>query len=255
MSDALTLLQGSDEVDLLVHEGVVFVIHMKNGENRFNPTSVTRLNALLDRVETEQAKNDREGRGGALVFVGKGKFFSNGLDLNWVMSGEGKIEDLVWHFQKLCARLYSFPLPTVAAVNGHMYAGGMMFALSCDFRFMREDKGFACMPEIDLRMLLTPGMNAIVVSKITDPRVLRDVVLLGKKFNPHECLQAGLVDAVCNDASLLSHSISFALSNLVPKVAASGRTFSNLRQSLFPHAITNLLHFDSIRETALRSSL
>eukprot|EP01096_Ripella_sp_DP13-Kostka_P014050 TRINITY_DN622_c0_g1_i1.p1 TRINITY_DN622_c0_g1~~TRINITY_DN622_c0_g1_i1.p1 ORF type:complete len:263 (-),score=99.33 TRINITY_DN622_c0_g1_i1:98-865(-) len=255
MAASRVLVQESAEADLWVYEGSVFVIHMKNGENRFNPTFVSRLHELLDRVEAEQAKNDREGKGGALVFVGEGKFFSNGLDLNYVMSGEGKIEDIVWIFQKVCARLYSFPIPTVAAVNGHMYAGGMMFALSCDYRFMREDRGFACMPEIDLKMVLTPGMNAIVQSKISDQRVLRDVVLLGKKYNARESLQAGIVDVISDEQSLLPKAISFALTNLVPKVASSGRTYANLRQSLYPQAVAHLLHQESVPETVLRSML
>lgn len=46
----------------------------------------------------------------------------------------------------------------MAAVNGHGFAGGCMFAFACDYRVMREDRGFLCLPEVDLGFDLMEGM-------------------------------------------------------------------------------------------------
>jgi enoyl-CoA hydratase/carnithine racemase len=59
-------------------------------------------------------------------------------------------------------RLLCFPVPTIAAINGHAFAGGFMLAFAHDYRIMRTDRGFLCLPEIDLGMGLLPGMNAII---------------------------------------------------------------------------------------------
>ena len=56
-----------------------------------------------------------------------------------------------------------FPVPTIAALNGHAFAAGMMLALAHDYRVMRDDRGFLCLPEVDLHMPFAPGMNSIIV--------------------------------------------------------------------------------------------
>ena len=45
-------------------------------------------------------------------------------------------------------RLLTFPLVTIAAINGHAFAGGMMLALACDFRIMTSGKGMLSMNEV-----------------------------------------------------------------------------------------------------------
>lgn len=71
----------------------------------------------------------------------------------------------------------AFPVPTVAAINGHAYAAGrswhggtmnlifllgMMLALGHDIRIMREDRGYLCLPEVDIHLPFSPGMAAAI---------------------------------------------------------------------------------------------
>jgi enoyl-CoA hydratase/carnithine racemase len=56
----------------------VFVLRMVADENRFNPTMLQAFRDALDEVEAED--------GTAAVLTGEGKFFSNGLDLDWMMA-------------------------------------------------------------------------------------------------------------------------------------------------------------------------
>lgn len=62
----------------------------------------------------------------------------------------------VWHIFNI--------FRTISFLAGHCYAGGMLFALAHDYRVMREDRGFLCLPEIDLGFPLAPGMYAIFFS-------------------------------------------------------------------------------------------
>src|SRR5512144_1551091 len=150
---------GSFMIDLTRH-GPVFVLRMLSGENRFNRPFLDAMVAALDEVE---------GAGGpaALVTSGADKFYSNGLDLAWI-TGDGQREGAAFiaDFLRFLGRVLAFPLPTVAAINGHAFAGGGMFALAHDYRVMRADRGFFCLPEVDLGMGLAPGMMALVQTKL-----------------------------------------------------------------------------------------
>ena len=111
----------------LKREGPVLIAQLRSGENRFNLSFLAELNAALD--EAERASEPT-----ALVITGEGRFFSNGLDLAW-MSGEGKERagEVVTGMMRVFARILASGLPTVAALNGHAFAGGAMLALACDF--------------------------------------------------------------------------------------------------------------------------
>src|SRR3954463_3515242 len=127
--------------------GSVWVLRMRDGENRFNRTSIDELHAALDEVEGTEGP-------AALVTTGEGKFFSNGLDLDWLMSGAEGTEGFIDEVHRLPGRGLGFGAVTVAAVNGHAFAGGGMLAVAHDYVVMREDRGFWCLPEVDLGLPL-----------------------------------------------------------------------------------------------------
>ena len=77
----------------------------------------------------------------ALVTTGAGKFYSNGLDLDWVL-GEGATDAaFLSDVERLLLRILDLPAITVAAVNGHAFAAGAMLATAHDVVIMREDRG------------------------------------------------------------------------------------------------------------------
>ena len=87
----------------------------------------------------------------ALVTVGTGKHYSNGFDLDFLGAlPRGDLEAFMDRVLRLLTRLLTFPVPTVAAVNGHAFGIGAMLALAHDRRVMRADRGWFCLPEIDL---------------------------------------------------------------------------------------------------------
>lgn len=214
----------------LTRDGSVFVLRLTSGENRFNPGFIAALNGALDEIE-------RSSGDAALVTTGTHeKFFSNGLDLDW-LTGEGAAQARTFlpTFFQILGRFLSFPVPTVAAINGHAFAGGGMLALAHDFRFMRADRGFFCLNEVDLGMPLSPGLAALVTNRLGG-RLLRDVVLAGKRFGGEECAAHGVVDAAVPQDELLPRALECARG-----MAGKNRgAYGALKRNIYGEAIAAL---------------
>jgi len=193
----------------LGRDGAVFILTMQAGENRFNPAFITAMNQALDQVE---------GSSGSAALVttgGEEKFYSNGLDLGWLM-GEGKNEwkAFIPEVLKFLGRLMAFPVPTVAAMNGHAFAAGAMMALAHDYRVMRADRGFFCLPEVDIKIPLAPGMNSLIKCRLS-PAVFRDAVLTGKRIGGSEAKGLAIVDEAVPLDQVLPKAVEIA-AGLVP---------------------------------------
>lgn len=171
----------------------VFVLDLGTDENRFHPDWIASVNAALDTVEkTEGAR--------ALVTAATGKFYSNGLDLDWLFAHADQHQDYVVSVHELLARLLSLPVVTVAALQGHTFAAGAMFSLAHDFRVMRADRGYWCLPEADINIPFTPGMSALIQARLT-PRTAHEAMVSARRFGGHEAAAAGIADrAVDEDA-------------------------------------------------------
>lgn len=210
----------------------VALITLTAGDNRFNPTSITAWNAALDEVEADDTV-------AALVTTGTDKFYSNGLDLDWMGSlpddERAQSGQMITDTIRLLGRLLSFPMYTVAAVNGHAFAGGAMLTLAHDARVMRTDRGFWCLPEVDLNMPLAPGMAAIIQARL-DHQVAHEAVLTGRRYAADEALVKGVVDAVAPETEVLRDALALAVTQ-----AARGRSsIGQLKQDLYGPALTTM---------------
>jgi len=170
----------------------------------------------------------------AVVTVGQEKFFSNGLDLQYVGSNMDKMEEFLLSYMLLLHHVLSCPVPMVAAINGHCYAGGFLFAMAHDYRIMRKDRGFCCMNEIDLGMPLAPGMAAVARDKLPQATA-RDVVLVGKRFTPPEAFEAAIVDALAGADELLNLALALA-KKLAPK-GKNKHILGQLKQELYAQTL------------------
>lgn len=216
------------ETATLERRGPLFILNLGETENRYNFDSIDRLIGLLDEVDS--ASGDK-----ALVTVATGKFWSNGLDLDWMIANKISLGDLVVRVQELFARVLEAAYPTVAVIQGHCYAAGGMLALAHDARFMREDRGFMCFPEVNIGMAFTLGMEALLRAKLT-PQTAHQAMVLGRRFTAPEAVSAGMVDAAFSDADLLERSLEYATS-LVGKDAATIRA---IKQQLYASTLTLL---------------
>jgi Delta3-Delta2-enoyl-CoA isomerase len=178
--------------------GPIWVMHFRSGENRFNDGFVDEVNAALDRIEAS-------GLPTAVVTTGEGKFYSNGLDLDWLGSAAdpGAFMDKV---HQLLVRILTFPALTVAAVNGHAFAAGAMFATAHDFVVMRSDRGYWCLPEVDLGLPLTPIMYAVVAARL--PRfTLHEAMTTGRRYDADAAVLSHIADESAPESEVLDRAI------------------------------------------------
>ncbi len=199
----------------------VFVLHVNDGENRFNHDSVAKLSRLI--AEVEAASGPR-----ALVTVGEGKFWSNGLDLDWLTANQPRASALLLAVHDLFGQVLAAGVPTVAAIQGHCYAAGAMLALAHDVRIMREDRGFFCLPEIDIRLAFSPGMSALVAAKLT-PQVAHQAMVFGRRYGGAEAASVGIVDETAAESDILPRAIAVAAS-LAEKDSA---TLAAIKRTLY----------------------
>jgi enoyl-CoA hydratase/carnithine racemase len=159
---------------------------------------VDEISAALD--EIEQTKGPL-----ALVTTGAGKFFSNGFDLEWLAQS-----DYLQHrWLPLLGRFFAFPAVTVAAVNGHAFGAGAMFACAHDVQVMRAERGWWCMPEVDLGLFIRPPMVDVISARL--PRAtVHEALLTGRRYTGAEAVSAGIVHEAVPEAELLDRAVEIA---------------------------------------------
>lgn len=175
---------------------------LDNGENRLSPELLGEVEGHLATVATADGAR-------ALVTVGAGKFFSNGLDLDWLGQHPEELQPYLGRVHALFATYLELPCATVAAMNGHTFAAGAMLAICHDQRVMRTDRGYWCLPEVDLGMPFTPGMNALIPAMVP-ARTAHEAMVTGRRYSAVEAQAAGIVDEVADEADVLPRAIERA---------------------------------------------
>jgi enoyl-CoA hydratase/carnithine racemase len=212
----------------LDRDGDVFVLTIGDDENRFHPDWIARVSELLDEVAAADAPR-------ALVTTATGKFFSNGLDLDWLGQHPDQIDPYVASVHELLAKLLVLPVPTAAALQGHTFAAGAMLALAHDWRVMRADRGFFCLPEADIRIPFTVGMTALIQAKLP-PAAATDTMIGAKRFGGADAAAAGLVSAAASEEELLAA----ALDLVRPHAAKDAATLGTIKQRMYAGALEAL---------------
>ncbi|KAL3959578.1 hypothetical protein ACCO45_004695 [Purpureocillium lilacinum] len=166
--------------------GVYLLTWVSPPDNRLTTPFCRALLAALDVIEF-----GGYAPGVVVTTSGIPKFYSNGLDLEHAITTEG-----FWAlFYDVWRRFLTFPMPTIALLNGHTYAGGLMLATAHDYRLAPAPKGFLCLNEVLFGAPLKPAMAAIFRHKLT-PQAYRTVALEGRRFSGPQAVDAGIADAL-----------------------------------------------------------
>ena len=198
----------------LSRESEVFILDLGSDENRFNPPWMAAVLDLLSEVEAASGPR-------ALVTVASGpKIWSNGLDLDWLLSHASEAASFVLSVHEVLARFLASPVPSVAALGGHTFAAGAMLALAHDFRVMRSDRGFFCLPEVDIKIPFTPGMAALIQARVS-PVAAHEAMTTGCRYGGPEALSAGLVDTLADDQAAVVAAAVARAAALATKDAAT----------------------------------
>jgi Delta3-Delta2-enoyl-CoA isomerase len=213
----------------LSRDGSVWVLQMRSGENRFSPAMLDAVHAALDEVEASESPR-------ALVTTGTEKFYSNGLDLDWLAAAPERAREYLSMVYRLLGRMLGLPALTVAAVNGHAFGAGALLAAAHDFAVMREDRGYWCMPEADLKLPLSAQFLSVLTVKLPT-RTVQQAVMTGRRYGGRDALAAGIVQqAVAADQVLPS-----ALAMAADVAGKDERTVTEHKRLLYGTAISALL--------------
>jgi len=182
-------------------DGVV-VVRWDDGENRLNLSSVGEWHDVLD---------DLEARTGplAVVVTGTDKYFSNGLDLARISEVPEEAGSIVEGVHRLLGRLLLLPAWTVFALNGHAFAAGAMISSTGDARLMRTERGYWCVPEVDLGLPFTPEMTAALTARLPWPAATQ-AMISGRRYDAPAAAALGIVDEAVPVERLLARAVEQA---------------------------------------------
>ena len=163
-------------------------------------------NEIADRLDEFSASGDTR----AVVLTGNGKCFSAGVNLKTVIAYDADdqtamLRALNWLF--LAA--YSLFVPLIGAINGHAIAGGLILALTCDYRIGPVGDGQFGLTEVRAGVPY-PVAAVEVVRNELQPSVIRNLVLRGKNGDAAHALQWGIFDELQPHDRLLDRAIAVA---------------------------------------------
>ena len=190
------------------------MIQLENRESiailRFDHGKVNTIDIELFTELIKQLENLEKSECKAVVLTGAGSSFSAGVDLfRLLKDGNAYIEAFVPLLTSGLLKLFTFPKPLVAAVNGHAIAGGCIVACACDYRLMAEGNGKIGAPEM-LVGVPFPALPLEILRYVIPKQHFQEIVYTGRLCSPKEAIRAGLIDDVVESENLLEHAITVA---------------------------------------------
>ena len=206
----------------LSYFGEVATITLNRPEKR-NAISAEMIVELLSAFDEVEASPGR-----VLILTGAGKAFCSGMDLDALKSLSTQspaqhLEDARM-LARLCRRLWSFPKPAIAAVNGHAIAGGCGLATLCDFTIAVPEAKFGY-PEVRIGFL--PAVVSIFLVRQIGEKQARDLLLTGKTIDAAEALRLGLITQIAPAGELMK-----AAQDLAATLLASSPTSLRVTKKL-----------------------
>jgi enoyl-CoA hydratase/carnithine racemase len=202
---------------------------MDDGENRLGTMSIDAWHGLLDEVVDDHSIS-------SLVVIGTGKYWSTGLDLDEVATmSRSERDEFMANVDHLLGRILTLPVVTVAALNGHAYAAGGLLALAHDYRIMRDDRGFFCLPSVDVGIPFSKGMSALIAAKLPQP-IAHDLVVSCRPIGGNEAEATGVVNRAVDLESVLPAALGLAKDH----AGKNRSTLAAVKERLYPTALAQL---------------
>lgn len=203
-----------------LHEGIaVLTLELGQG-NAINADFIAALDGALDALSGPEVR--------ALVVTGVGRVFCGGLDLPAVDALDRPASVRFFEaFDALFLRIFSWPTPVVAAVNGHAIAGGAILAMAADVRVMASGPYGIGINEV---LLGIPFPSAsLEIARHALPRSSWPAAFLGgMRYSPAEAAAIGLVHHVAEPEALVDEAIARARALSAGGAAAVRRVKADL---------------------------
>jgi enoyl-CoA hydratase/carnithine racemase len=187
------------KVTLETHD-VVAVLRLNNGvTNAISPELLDDLVRELKRIKSKYK---------GMVLAGGEKFFCIGFDLPALLQlDRTDMIEFYTRFNEVILDLYTLPVPTACAINGHATAGGAIFAISSDFRFVSMGRRFIGLNEIKIGVPV-PYLPDLILRQLVGDRCATDMMYSGKFVEPEEAKRIGLVDDVFESKDLEEKAVA-----------------------------------------------
>jgi enoyl-CoA hydratase/carnithine racemase len=115
-----------------------------------------------------------------------------------------------------------------------------MLALAHDFRVMRADRGFFCLPEVDINIPFSRGMSALIQGRLSK-KTAHEAMTTGRRYGGADALAAGIVDAAVHEDDVLPTAVEMAR----PLAAKAGATLGTIKARMYADALTALRDKDA----------
>ncbi|OMO95525.1 Crotonase superfamily [Corchorus olitorius] len=202
-------------------------------EHRLTATVLNSINSALLKAKAESYP------GAALVTISHGKFFSNGVDFDWVQAAgstqaaQNRLNEALHCLKQVIITLLSFPMPTVAAVTGHAVGSSFAFALSHDYIVMRREKGVLYMCEMDIGSNVPEPFMTLFRAKLGSSSNRRDVLLRAMKIKGDQGLKMEIVESV-HESEEEAREGGMKLAEDLGKRKWDGKVYAETRMGLYP---------------------
>src|SRR3954469_2129258 len=184
-------------VELAYHDNVAtLTLNRPDKRNALSFQLLDELLRALDEVEKSSAQ--------ILILTGAGKAFCAGMDLEELktLTGKSHVENVAdsKKMAQIFRRLYEFPKPTIAAVNGAAIAGGTGLATMCDFTLAVPEAKFGY---TEVRIGFVPAIVSSILVWQIGHKIARDLLMTGRLFDATEAHRYGLVNEIVDPDRLM----------------------------------------------------
>jgi enoyl-CoA hydratase len=188
-------------------EDVAVVQMLSNKVNKQNDEFFLDVHDAFDRLERDVPRRP-------VVLHGQGTVFSAGLDFEYtfpIFAREDHAEVAAWYrrFSDAILRVFTYPYPTVAAVNGHAMAGGLILALCCDHRVVAAGAGRCGLNEVPVGIPM-PSLYTELVRMRVGSAVTSEAILTGKLYGYEDAVRAGFYQEAAPAEELLERACAHA---------------------------------------------
>lgn len=215
-----------------IEDNIVIATFDSGKNNTITRETLRNLQAIVKKVsEQEELKG--------IVLTGNGKVFCSGFDLPMFL-GFKDVDEVVAFFNEeedILLDLFSCPKPVIAAINGHTVAGGLILAMACDYRVIKDHPRLKIgMSEIKIGLPLSVAQTGVMRFGLDSDRKYRDIMYFGEMLDVAKAKELGIVDEVVAEDQLITRA-----KELVCRfIDQPGRAFIKLKEGMKKPAADNI---------------
>jgi methylglutaconyl-CoA hydratase len=171
--------------------------------NAISAAMISELQSALDEIEKSHARVG--------ILTGNGKAFCAGMDLEMLSAiaqqSPSENQEDSRRMAKMFRRIWSFPKPLIAAVNGAALAGGCGIATLCDFTLAVPDSKFGY---TEVKIGFLPAIVSVFLSRQIGEKRTRDLLLTARIIEPTEAKEIGLINEIVPVEKLMERAKELA---------------------------------------------